>query len=323
MVTDLGLNEAQADMDYVGARRLAFWNTALALVTGRPNRLLPWEEVSQKLGVRDQIYRGVQSVALAKIVGSVGRYQDFDRAFMPRTKGLAARWRSIAQAHYDDVSLPPVKLYKLGDTFFVLDGNHRVSVAKERRIQFIDAEVIEVETRVPVTDVLNADDLEIKGEYVRFLERTQLDRLRPEQRIEFTIGGGYERLLEHIGLYHYRMGDEEQRAVSEDEAVTHWYDHEYLPLVRIIQDKAILTDFPGRTEADLYLWITDHQHYLREQCGPGVMIEQAAQRFAERHSTRPIKRAANALREMLSSSSVECTLVVDGEPDPGESGIGD
>ena len=297
----------------MGARRLAFWHAVLGFVTGRPNRLLSWEEVSQKLGLRDQIYRGVQSVPIAKIVGSVGRYQDFDRAFMPRTKGMGARWRSIAQAHYDDVSLPPVKLYRVGDAFFVLDGNHRVSVAKEQGIQFIDAEVTEIETRVTVTDLLDADELEIKGETVRFLERTQLDRLRPEQRIEFTIGGGYERLLEHIALHGYRMGEEEQRPVSEDEAVVDWYDHGYVPLIQIIRDKAILTDFPGRTEADLYLWIADHQHVLREQCGPGVMVERAAQRFAERHSTRPIKRAANALRDMLSDSPVECRLVTESE----------
>ena len=134
MARDLGLNEAQADMDFEDARRLAFWNAVLAFVTRRPNRLVPWEAVSQKLGVREQVYRGMQSVPVGKIVGSVGRYQDFDRAFMPTTKGLGARWRSIAQAHYDDVDLPPVKLYQVGDTFFVLDGNHRVSVAKEQGI---------------------------------------------------------------------------------------------------------------------------------------------------------------------------------------------
>jgi hypothetical protein len=312
VVTNLGLHDAQGDMDYDHARRLAFWNAVLAFVTGRTNRLLSWEAVSGKLGVRERIYRGLQSVPLAKIVGSVGRFQDFDRAFMPTTKGLAARWRSIAQAHYDDVSLPPIKLYRVGDVFFVLDGNHRVSVAKEQGIRFIDAEVTEIETRVPVRGVLDADNLEIKGEYVRFLEQTQLDRLRPDQHIEFTIGGGYDRLLELIALHRLAMGEEGQRSVSDGEAVADWYDHEYVPLIQIIRDQAILVDFPGRTEADLYLWITDHQHVLRELCGPSVIIERAAQRFAERHAAPPIRRAAYALRDLLSNASVECTLVTEG-----------
>jgi hypothetical protein len=271
--------------------------------------------VRAKLGVRGHVYRGVHGVSLSKIVGSVGRYRDFDRAFMPVKDSVARRWQSIARAYYDDVSLPPVKLYKVGEVYFVLDGNHRISVARERGLDSIDAEVVEIQVRVPVTDALDADELEIKGEYVRFLERTRLDVLHPEQRIEFTIGGGYERLLEHIVVHRHVMGLEEGRTVSEDEAVCDWYDRVYAPLARIIDENGILDDFPGRTEADLYLWIADHQHYLREQCGPGVVLERVAQHFAERHTARPVKRAVSALREWASDS--ECELVTGDEIDDG------
>jgi hypothetical protein len=288
--------------DFVTARRKAFWNDVVSLLRGCSNRLLSWDKVRDKLGIRGQVYQGMQTVPVAQVIGSVGRYHDFDRAFLPRQGNTADRWRSIAKAHYNEISLPPVKLYKIGEAYFVLDGNHRVSVARERGVEFIDAEVIEATTRVAVTSELDADDLEIKGEYTRFLERTRLDELRPAQEIEFTIGGGYGRLLEHIAVHRYFMGMEQEAFVSEDDAVCDWYDRLYLPLVHVIRAKDILADFPGRTEADLYLWIMDHKHYLCEQLGAGIDTAGAAEHFAEHYTTRPLKRMAHAVRHLLSGS---------------------
>ncbi|MDY7077228.1 MAG: hypothetical protein SXV54_09920 [Chloroflexota bacterium] len=302
----------RAQVGFGTARRKAFWNDIVSLLRGRSNRLLSWDEVRDKLGVRGQVYRGVQPVPVDKVIGSVGRYRDFDRVFMPTQDRTAARWRSIARAYYDDVSLPPVKLYKIGDAYFVLDGNHRISVAREQGVEFVDAEVIEANTLVPVAADLDADDLEIKGEYTRFLERTRLDELRPAQSIEFTIGGGYERLLEHIAVHRHFLGLEQQRFIPEDEAVCDWYENLYLPLVRIIHGKGVLADFPGRTEADLYLWIMDHQHYLREQFGPRVETEQAAEHFADHYTTRPIKRVLHAVQELVTGQNDDQEFGADG-----------
>ncbi len=291
------LNRAQ--VDFAMARRRAFWHEIHCVLRGRVNRLLAWDEVCDKLGIRGRVYRGIQTVPVDQIIGSVGRYKDFDRVFLPRQDKTADRWRSIARAHYDEVSLPPVKLYKVGDAYFVLDGNHRVSVARERGIEFVDAELIEAESRVPITADLDADDLEIKGEYAHFLDRTRLDELRPDQQVEFTSAGAYGRALEHIAVHRYFMGIEQEHFVSEDEAVCDWYDNLYLPLVRIIRGKDVLASFPGRTEADLYLWIMDHQHYLREQFGDGVETEQAAEHFAEHYAPRLIKRVWHVVRDWV------------------------
>ena len=308
----------QTQIDFEAARRKAFWNQLGSFLSGRPNRLLSWNRVRDELDLRGLVYQGVKAVPLEKIIGSVGRYQDFDRAFMPKRDSIAPRWRSIASAHYGDVSLPPVTLYRAGDAYFVLDGNHRVSVARGQGRGFVDAKVIEAEARVPVTADLDAVDLEIKGEYARFLERTRLDVLRPEQNIEFTpkyrgkrsgfIGGAYERLLEHIAVHRHIMGLEQQRSIPEDEAVCDWYDHTYLPLVRIIREKDILAEFPDRTEADLYLWIMDHQHYLREQCSPGVGTERAAEHFADRYAAQPLKRTLQALRDRVAGPACDSII---------------
>jgi hypothetical protein len=297
--------QSKEKKEFRKARHQAFWNALLAFLTKQPNRLLAWKEVHHKLGLKGHIYRGVQSIAVEKIIGSVNRYQDFDRAFMPTKDNLSSRWHSIARAHYDEVSLPPVKLYQVGDAYFVLDGHHRISVARKKRVAFVDAQDTQVETRVPITNSLDADALEMMDEYVQFLERTALDELRPDQHIVFTIGGGYTQLLEYIAVHRFAMSRQKQRPVPEKEAVCDWYDREYVPMVQIIRNQGILSDFPKRTEADLYMWIMEHQHYLREQCGPDVIIDQVARHFADHHTTRPIKRAVSAVREMISDPVCE------------------
>jgi hypothetical protein len=297
------------------ARRRAFRNRLLALLNQRVDRLLSWDEVCHELCLQERVYQGLQSVPLAKIVGSVGRYKDFDRAFMPTKESLAPRWQSIARAYFRDDALPPVKLYKIGSAYFVVDGNHRVSVARERGIESIPAQVTEVQSRVCVTDRLDSDELQIKGEYARFLEQTNLDALRPGQQVEFTIGGGYERLLEQLAYHRHALSLQQNRSVSHEEAVCDWYDHLYFPLVQIVREQRILADFPRRTEADLYLWIMEHRQYLGELCGPGVEIGQAAEDFAERHAPRFAKRLVRALRALFSGPTCERVTRNEAEPD--------
>jgi hypothetical protein len=140
----------QAEKDFAGARRKASLRRMGAFVRRDPgsNRLLSFEEVSRGLGAVGQVDLGVQSVPTSKIVGSVGRHGDFDRAFLPATGHLGERWKRIDRMLHRAGELPPVSLYKIGASFFVLDGNHRVSVARYHGAQRIDARVIEARGRV-------------------------------------------------------------------------------------------------------------------------------------------------------------------------------
>jgi hypothetical protein len=278
----------QDNSDFRWARSKSFLRQAWALVRGQNTELLAWDEVRDRLKLRGFIRRGVQIVPMDKIIGSVGRYRDFDDAFLPRQETSSTRWRKINRAFYDDVSLPPVHLYKVGDVYFVLDGNHRISVAKEHGVKFIDADVQEAVTPVNLTsDDIDADTLVMLGEYAEFLERTRLEVLRPEQNIRFSIGGGYARLIEHIAVHRYFMGLDLKRGIEEDEAVLDWFDNVYMPIVNVIRREGILRDFPNRTEADLYLWIIDHKHYLKEECGCDVPAEEAAHDYAAHYAEKP------------------------------------
>ena len=288
----------RAEEAFGSARRRAWWRDVMARLAGRPNTLLSYQQVKNALRLGGPIYRGVQPVPVAQIIGSVDRYRDFDEVFLPAQDRTAQRWKSIARAYYEDVDLPPVRLYKVGDAYFVLDGHHRVSVAREQGMDFIDAEVQEVVSRVPLSADLKAEDVRVLHEYRRFLDRTRLDQVRPDQRIRFTVAGGFDRLLEHIATHRIFMQLEQQRAVSEEEAVLHWYDTVYKPLVEVIREHGVLKEFPNRTESDLYLWITEHYYYLREKLAD-VSIEQAAEDYADQYSEKPIKRLVRAMAQVL------------------------
>lgn len=274
---DLGVR-SRADFSF--ARLKAFFSDLIAFLRHQPNDLLSYDEVKEKLRVAGPIYRGVKTVPIKQIVGSVNRYRDFDRAFLPTQSFTSDRWQKINRAFYRDVNLPPVLLYQVGDVYFVMDGNHRVSVARERRQEFIEAEVRECAVRVPVTPDLRPEDLELLGEKVAFLERVPLDRLRPASTVEITILGGYDRLLEHIAVHKYFMGLDYQRDIGDDEAIIHWHDTVYLPIIEAINRTEIILKFPKQTVSDLYLWVIDHQHFLRER-DPDVTAQDAAENFAK------------------------------------------
>ena len=290
----------KTESDFSRARLKAFWHDIAAMFSRRPNELLSFDQVKRSLKTLGESYRGVKTVPIAQIIGSATlRFHDFDGAFLPTSARTKSRWRSVDAAWHEDIDLPPVQLYKIGDAYFVRDGHHRVSVAREKGQEFIEAEIIEVKTRMPVTPDLIAADLEIVGEYSEFIEKTRLDKIRPEQNIRFSEPGGYARLIEHIAVHRYFLGEEQQHKIPWNEAVASWFDHVYLPVVAAIRQHNILNNFPNRTEADLYLWITDHHYFLHEQ-DQAVDLEEAAVDFAERYSQRFDKRFLKAMKQAVS-----------------------
>jgi hypothetical protein len=280
----------QARNDFQRARFQAFINRVWATLSGQPTTLLSYDEVKEKLRIGGPIYRGVQTVRVDQIAGSLNRYHEFDRVFLPASDKLAARWQSINRAFYEEISLPPVVLYKVGQVFFVVDGHHRVSVARRQGQLFIEAEVRECATRVNITPDLRVEDLEILGTKVNFLERTSLDSLRPDANIKVTIPDGFERMLEHIAVHRYFMGLDWKRDISEEEAVTHWHDTVYMPVVKVIRDTNILKEFPGKTEGDLYLWVLDHQHFMVDQGESLQPPETAAWMFIDDEVKKPARK---------------------------------
>jgi hypothetical protein len=143
MVDYMSLEE-QVDKDFERARRRAFVGRVVARLRGDPKRggMVDFDEVRRSVRADNRFYRGLKAVEVSKIVGSVGRHEEFDGRFMP-TKASAYKWKRVDRAFRRGIDLPPVSLYELGGVYFVHDGNHRVSVARYHGVEWIDAEVTE------------------------------------------------------------------------------------------------------------------------------------------------------------------------------------
>jgi nucleotide-binding universal stress UspA family protein len=280
-----------AVQDFRRARRRAALQDVLAQLTGRPVDLLSYEEASRKLRAEGAVPRGLQEIPLDAIVGSVARYTDFTRSFLPRQDSDEERWARVKVQVTDHGGLNPIQVYQIGEAYFVADGNHRVSVARQLGASTILAHVTEVHTRVPLSPQDRPDALIWKAEYAGFLERTHLNELRPQANLSVTVPGQYRTIEEQIA-YQQRLlgllqGPVCPREIPYEEAVAHWYDEAYLPVVQVIRERGILRDFPGRTETDLYVWISEHRAALEEELGWEVLPQDAAEHLVELSSPRP------------------------------------
>ena len=248
----------------------------LARLRGKSNQLLSYDEVAEKLNLRARTERGTRMIPVDAIVGSVGRYTDFTRTFLPRRANDEQRWARVKAAMEEDAGLPPIEVYKVGEVYFVIDGNHRVSIARQEGTKTIEARVIEVQTPIPLTPDIQPDDLIVKAEYAGFLATTQITDLRPNVDLSVTIPGQYEKLMEQIYTQQYLLEEQRKEDVSFQVALEDWYDNVYIPLAEAIRDRGLLHWFPGRTITDLYLWISENRAALEKELGWQIQSDIAA-----------------------------------------------
>jgi hypothetical protein len=142
-------NQTHQRLAFERAHRRAMWANHLARLRRRSNTLRSYNESRRQVAVRGESYRGIQEVPVERIVGSTDRWNDFDLAFRPLRANAADRWISVACGYDEGRSLPPVQLYQIADAYFVIDGHHRVSVARVYGFNWVDAEVVEVVTGAP------------------------------------------------------------------------------------------------------------------------------------------------------------------------------
>ena len=296
--------------DFQKARKKAAIQGIIARISGKSTALLSYEEVRQKLRAIEGSKTVLRNIPLDAIVGSVGRNMDFSRNFLPLFDSDQDRWARVMAATASMEGLPPIDVYQIGEVFFVLDGNHRVSVARQLEAPSIQAYVREVRTRVNITPDIQPDDLIVKAEELEFFEHTQLDQLKPDTDFRATFPGQYPVLLEHIEVHRYFMGLDEKRDISYEEAVIHWHDEVYYPVIEIILERGILRHFPERTEVELYLWISQHRFELEETLDWNVGTNEAAGDLEYRFSSEFSQRFSRLLSKIYDAVT----------PDPLEAG---
>lgn len=288
----------KAIQDFQQARRKAGLELSLARLRGKSADLIPYQEIRARLGATESGGAQLRDIPLDAIVGSVNRYTDFTRSFLPRTPSDQHRWAQVRVGIEAMTGLPPIEVYQMDQVYFVRDGHHRISAVRDAGGTHIQAYVTPVNAPVSFSPEDSPDEVILRAERAAFLKKTRADEFLPEADLTLSAPGSYPRLAEHIAVHRYYMGIEAHRPITEEEGLTHWYHNYYLPVVRAIRIHRLLGEFPGRTETDLYLWLTEHQSELSHQLGWDISPATAARDLAQRFSRRP-RRWWQRLRSAL------------------------
>jgi hypothetical protein len=250
------------------------------------DRLLSFNDVKEIFKPKNEFYKGMQIVPVKLIVGSEGRYRDFNQYFLPKSEHLRARWERVDQAQLKSISLPPIQLYEIGGAYFVRDGNHRVSVAKAQDVEAIDAEVISLSSEIAIKPNQTIDDLRhslVLYEKNIFYEKTLFGELTGDNNLDFTEAGRYDVIYNHILVHKYFINQGIEKEIPFPDALVSWYKNVYDPILRIIKEGWIKLDFSGYTAGDLYVWIVKHWDFLKKKYGVHYSLAKAAQDFTVKY----------------------------------------
>ena len=278
-------------------RREAYQRLAAVVRRRKLQSLLPLDEVSRRLRVFEQRYGGIRPIPVAKIVGTISRGGDFDRDFLPRRSEIEQRWRQVEQT-YSEGDFPPISVYELDGSYFVVDGHHRDAVAKQLGTEFIDAEITHLRSHWKLPEGADIGRIIMAEQQRRFMEESGLDRARPDARIEFTRPQGYIELLEAIKIHGYHLMMERGEILSPEDIAGDWYDRVYLPTVEAIRRERLGEHWPRATDADLFLWVSQRRRELFPERG-GMDIDEAVRASKDTGRKGDVKSRMEAVRSRL------------------------
>jgi hypothetical protein len=254
--------------------------------------LKSFKEVQKNEAAYDTRDRGIRSVALNQIVGSVGRYLDFDERYRIRPHVPVERLDKIKGRMRAGKALPPVKLYQIKKEYFALDGNHRIAAANELGHDEIRAQVTEF---IPSRGSL---------ENLLYREKAQFDdQAQLPHNIELTDFGQYEHLIDQISRHRIFLTKQGPGPVTFPDAAKDWYQTVYRPLVAILKKGGLLEHFPGRTLSDLYTFITVQQwdrndRGLRYGIGISQLVPKTMEAFRNKMANLKETQYPEMLREI-------------------------
>jgi hypothetical protein len=234
-----------------------------------------FKDAQQREAAYDSRIRGIRTVELDRIVGSVGRYQDFDGRFRLKQHRRSERLQRIKKAMREGQVLPPVKLYQIKDAFYVLDGNHRIAAATELGHDEIRAHIVEfIPSGNSLQDILYRERAD-------FADRTQLPR-----EIRLTEVGQYANLLEQINCHRDFLEAHENRPCEFSAAADDWFRTIYRPLETIVRRERLIDAFPERTLDDLCVYLANHQWQTGRQRTYGTGIDKLIAKDMEAFRTQ-------------------------------------
>ncbi|MFC4944631.1 hypothetical protein [Pseudonocardia sp. GCM10023141] len=247
--------------------------------------LLALDDVRRRLRIVGQTYDGLRSIEVVRIVGSLDRSSDFDRDFRPRLRRSQQRLASLREA-FPEGKMPPIEAFEVGGAFFVSDGHHRVALARQDDVDFIDADVTVLETNYTIPPDVDVRQLVHTEQQRRLLTESGLAAARPDVVIEFSRTGGYPELLELIKAHGYDLARRRGALPEPAEVAADWYDTVFAPGVAALQRESLPASYSYKTDADLFLWIYQRRRSL-QVLNPAADFDAAAR---DAHGQRVSRR---------------------------------
>ncbi|MEE8486088.1 MAG: transcriptional regulator [Acidimicrobiia bacterium] len=279
---------------FTRAHRKEIFRRLARIVRGAAPAPLPsFNDLRARLHLFQQSYAGLQTIEVEKIVGTVDRSNDFDRDFLPRSPQTRERWERLERA-FPSLGFPPISVYQINDVYFVIDGNHRVALAKQKGAEFIDAEVTEIDTDIEIDADIDFEKIIYLEQAQRFMQGSGLERSRPMARINFSRPQGFSELFDMVKAHGYDMMMEQGRVLEPHEIAADWYDRIYLSTVESIRWEKLLELEAGSTEGDFFLWVI-HRRREHEPREGEQSLEGAARQAAHDQERRIKVRALRAL----------------------------
>jgi len=274
--------------DFRDARRRAALENIWSTLTGSSTHLIQFQQVEDQLQYEQSQKLGLVDIPLDSIVGSVSRPNDFTRKFFPREAVDPGRWQRVKIKM--DQQIHPIDVYQIDQVYFVLDGNHRVSVARQRGNTYIPAYVTKIESTLPLTPDDDFEDVIIKNQQFHFRKDTGLNQLRPDLEFATSIPGSYQKLRDQITSHHLNLEIQHHYPYTSEEAAESWVEEIYLPLLQTVSQSGLLRDFPARTPTDLYIWLTQYQKELSSQYGWEIKPAAAVDSLVAAYGSRLVHR---------------------------------
>ena len=276
--------QSQTEEDFYKARNKALFNEIQHFVNQEESHLLSFNDVKQMLKPQNEVYLGMQVVPINLIAGSEGRYYDFDNHFFPKNIHLKTRWERIDEAHLTDVILQPIKLYEIGGLYFVRDGNHRVSVARSKGVECIDAEVVSLKSEIKLKPGMTK--AKILKEVINYEKRvfymeTAFGDVTDFWKLDFSTTGQYDVIYNHILTHKYFINQDKAEEISMPDAILSWYENVYSPVVAVIKKRRIMRKFRGRTTSDMYVWLIKYWDELKTKFGEDIELDDVAAGFTK------------------------------------------
>lgn len=292
----------EAESDFARARNKALFNEIQHLLTPEEAAMISLKAVRKVIKTQSETYIGMKVIPINKIVGSEGRYRDFDNQFFPKRSIIKERWEHVDEAVIKDIDLPPIKVYELGGLYFVRDGNHRVSVAKSKGVEFIDAEVVSLQTEIKLSPARTLNGMMkqiISYEKRNFYFETNFGDITDYWVLDFSTAGQYDVIYNHILTHKYFINQNQTEEIPMEDAILSWFNNVYLPVVTTIQKYKIMKYFRKNTVSDLYVWIITFYDELKKKFGDGLPLDQIVYDIKREKKFSLLSRVRNFIKKYI------------------------